>query len=107
MWELPGVPVDIGDVPETVALGLAGTWARNSRLVSRLARLDHAFTHRRVVYLPFLFRVEGRSTGGVGGSPRECDGATFRWARLRSEVKAMPLPAAQRRIVDAAFGPNQ
>jgi A/G-specific adenine glycosylase len=106
MWELPGVSVGAGDVPETLALGLAAAWARNPRLVSRLARLDHAFTHRRVAYLPFLFRAEG-ATGRAGISSPRSDGATFRWARLRSEVGALPLPAAQRRIVDTAFSPYQ
>jgi hypothetical protein len=107
MWEFPGASITAGEVPETLALQLAATWARGPRLVSRLERLDHAFTHRRVAYFPFFFRADGRAGRQAVGSPFERDGASFRWARLGSEVTTLPLPAAQRRILDAAFGPPE
>jgi len=107
MWELPGASIAAGDVPEALALRLATTWAHRPRLVSRLERLDHAFTHRRVAYLPFFFRADGRAHRRTVGSPFESEGASFRWARLGPEVTAMPLPTAQRKIVDAAFGPRE
>ena len=124
MWELPGAQLESGEVPETVATSLAATWAHRSRLASTLPRLDHAFTHRRVAYLPFVFRaagrapdggrpegraprgrLEARTPGDAGGSPPESARASFRWARLHSEIEEMPLPAAQRKILQAAFGP--
>jgi adenine-specific DNA glycosylase len=105
MWELPGTSIAAGEPPEALALRLAATWARRPRLVSRLDRLDHAFTHRRVAYLPFYFRAGPGGYRRSGASPFELDGTSFRWARLGSEVRTLPLPAAQRRIVSAAFGP--
>jgi A/G-specific adenine glycosylase len=114
MWELPGAPLAADDVPESVALGLARKWAPGYRLVSFLPRLDHAFTHRRVAYFPFVFRLESGGTGfsleegaltGIADSSGEAERRSFRWASLHSEIAAMPLPAAQRKIVNAAFGP--
>jgi A/G-specific adenine glycosylase len=103
MWELPGAALGAGESPGTVAQRLAANWARDAGLVSPLERLDHAFTHRRMAYLPFLFRSKRAFRPG-GGSSFESEGASFRWARLGSEVTALPLPAAQRRMLEIALG---
>ncbi|HEY7699202.1 MAG TPA: NUDIX domain-containing protein, partial [Vicinamibacteria bacterium] len=107
LWELPGAALAAGESPEPLAFRLAATWAGGARLVSRLPRLDHAFTHRRMGYLPFLFRSAHRAHSRGGSSCFESNGASFRWARLGSEVTALPLPAAQRKILGVAVGPWQ
>lgn len=117
MWELPGVEVVRGEggprkaaealARELLAYSGASAWTRSPRAMRPVA---HAFSHRRMRYHPFLFRVgkEGgdkeRGENGSGGHANEAadpaDGAALRWVDREARV-ALPLPAAQRRILEA------
>jgi adenine-specific DNA glycosylase len=56
--------------------------------VGQLPPIDHIFSHRKVRYTPFLFRVNGSK-----GVPQ----ADLRWI-TQEEAKALPLPTAQRTL---------
>ena len=99
MWELPGRTVEVEGGEEKVARalatelleGLGGDPVTPSDEVARLSVLDHAFSHRKVRYFPFLIR-----TGPVPApSPRE---ETLRWV-VPDQVDDLPIPAAQRKLL--------
>jgi adenine-specific DNA glycosylase len=58
-----------------------------------LPPLDHIFSHRKVRYTPFLFRVS--VSMGVSRSD-------LRWV-TQQEAKALPLPAAQRTLASRVW----
>ena len=121
MWEFPGVEVDAPETPESAAMGLA------QQLVTRAAApppgrddlpaprplpvVNHAFSHLKVTYRPFLFSglfpglfsgVASAGRGGEGSSGGGGDDADPQAGRLRwleeAELQALPVPVAQRRI---------
>lgn len=109
MWELPGVRAERGRRPREAAVRLArellavsggrevgeaeaeeGPGGGGPGRPRKLPPVSHAFSHRRMRYHPFLFRVKGRS-------PEEA-GPPLRWAPPGS-LGDHALPVAQRRIL--------
>ena len=101
MWELPGAGVPAAEVAETVARDLAGAFVHGSCFVAGLTPVDHAFTHRRVRYLPFLFTVPMSTARLV----EPCVG--IRWVEAGPAMAALPIPAAQRKILTLALETDQ
>jgi A/G-specific adenine glycosylase len=105
LWELPGIEVGeggkAGRAARRFAGGLlqAGGWKQGSRRLgrgTRLAPLDHVFTHRRIRYLPFLYRPEHL------GAPERAP-EPLRWVAA-AEARQLPFPAAQRTLLDRVDG---
>jgi A/G-specific adenine glycosylase len=103
MWELPGAVLP-GD-PREGALALAREligclggvpppWL--GERMAALPPLDHAFSHRKVTYVPFLIPVRGVAARRV----REHG---LRWVAW-GEVDSLPLPVAQRALLDQVQG---
>jgi len=112
MWEFPGLEVADGTDPGARIRELAGALLDEAGLSSvkeagcldgrgapvALPPFEHLFSHLRVRYLPYVFRVavpRGLSTPT----------GTYRWASARDAVD-VPLPAAQRTLwasVEAEF----
>lgn len=115
MWECPGREVPPGHDPGAVALELArelqpGTdggftghagGAPKERTPGGipLSPVDHAFSHRKVGYRPYLFLLPPGEKRGTGA--RRAEGR--RWLRF-GDLDQVPLPAAQVRILRQAKG---
>ncbi len=99
MWELPGRRIEKDEdraEEEARALGQAllatlGEERAEIRDVSRMQPLEHAFSHRRMRYLPFLLRTE------LASAPTG-DGRALRWV-VPGRTGDLPLPAAQRKLL--------
>ena len=105
MWEFPGTEPGAGESPREAAsrlarelLGLLGEaeaargegWIRGGSI--RLPTVSHAFSHRRMRYHPFLFRLDpGPDTDN---QPRPPVG----WVGVDATGE-LPLPVAQRRVL--------
>lgn len=98
LWELPGEEVRNGEAAAAAArraarAALAASHNRNRSAGPRLGRASalgvvrHTFTHRRMTYQPFRFRVRGPDAGPVAI-----------WATERT-LQDLALPAAHRRIL--------
>lgn len=108
LWELPGAEVGENEGPHDSAKRLAdsmvrsfvGTGRRDSvGAGTRLEPLEHVFTHRRLCYLPYLFRV------AVKRIPRGAS-HSLRWVEPDC-ARELALPAAQRTLltrVEEALG---
>ncbi|MGD8359960.1 MAG: A/G-specific adenine glycosylase [Gemmatimonadota bacterium] len=119
LWEFPTIEVEPGEG----ALGRALEWAREPGILGegelpgeemekvaveggvsldsspggpamcrRLDSVEHLFTHLRARYHPFLIRLSGERGPLAGG----------RYVSLE-ELEKLPVPVAQRRILDAAM----
>jgi A/G-specific adenine glycosylase len=116
MWEFPGMEFESPDdepggaanrgavVSRTLALqvltDMRDSTTANSQLEGEgvpLGALDHAFSHRRVQYSPFLFRCRTVATE-ERASPRE----DLRWV-TQDESDDLPLPAAQRTLASRVW----
>lgn len=88
MWEFPGEEASGDEPPETAARRAArgaGVDARGEPVA--LEPVEHAYSHFRGTYRPFLFRVREAGT----------ETEERRWV-TRSELEELPLPRAQQRI---------
>ncbi len=93
MWEFPGVEIDGGSCPREAAVGLLSRLGlRGAGEPLELERIFHAFSHLKVRYHPSLFRVRG---------PLAVEGC--RWVS-RADRERLPIPTAQRRILEATLG---
>ncbi|MDT8341059.1 MAG: A/G-specific adenine glycosylase [Longimicrobiales bacterium] len=90
MWEFPSEVLEGGVVAKGGRAGGASAPAPGDG--SPLPEVRHAFTHLRVIYRPVLARLPA-------GSPPP---AGCRWL-TPAEVGGLPLPAAQRSIVESAL----
>ena len=105
MWELPGVRVDAPQEAKTAAARLARELPGGAREAApvgeeppagrALPAVDHAFSHLKITYRPFLFH-EVTSTRDEA-TPGE-EGGSERWVD-EAELRALPIPVAQRRIL--------
>jgi A/G-specific adenine glycosylase len=111
MWECPGL--------ELASSGPSAVESAVWRLVSGFARagwmgealgdplvlptVDHSFSHRKMSYHPRLVRV-GESAVMDGEENPEGGGAgvALRWV-AEGELAELPIPVAQRKILDAAM----
>jgi A/G-specific adenine glycosylase len=98
LWELPGARVGSSRAARAGALSLArellGASGGPVGAPERLPWVAHAFSHLRMRYHPFLFRVGGMSEGSAGP-------LVLRWTPAE-ELDEPALPVAQRRILAAA-----
>jgi A/G-specific adenine glycosylase len=98
LWELPGVRVGSRKEARTGALALArellGASGGPVGAPERLPSVAHAFSHLRMRYHPYLFRVGGEGDEGAGPS-------VLRWTPTE-ELDELALPVAQRRVLAAA-----
>jgi len=106
MWEFPGAEVgasqDPGAVASAVARELYGALGGDPEGVelgrpTPLEPLDHAFSHRRLRYLPFRIRLAPASLPDRTLVPVE--GTGLRWVRP-GEDAGLALPAAQRKLLE-------
>lgn len=145
MWEFPGALCEPGESPREAAARVAARLidvfrgdasagadpaeavpGDMSPDVAPVARLEHAFSHRRHTYHAFRFtageEVVPRLTGGKAGStvggtdgrlpswidhewvPLQDDAGRAHSADLRNGLGGRPLPAAQRRIAERITG---
>ncbi len=89
MWELPGLettPAGAAAAARRLAAMFAGMPLPRSR---RLEPVPHVFSHKRITYHPFLFRLD---------RPRRGRSDTMEWAGPARRAR-LALPAAQRRIL--------
>ncbi len=114
MWEFPGGPVAAGEDPLEVARRVGRSLVSQSdgsRLerhsdcaavdlgpVQRLRVVDHAFTHRRLQYVPFLFRLSAQGPAPEGDSE-------LMWMDPY-EAAGVPIPVAQLKVLTQVFGPT-
>ncbi len=111
MWELPGVQVAESEEAGRAAAGLARELCGSQRESApggnefpegrALAAVDHAFSHLKVTYRPFLFyRVPATADEpATRDEPAtSADGTPQRWVDA-SELRSLPIPVAQRRIL--------
>lgn len=101
MWELPGRAVPGEEASEATAREMALSLTEGTpELAGSVEPLDHAFSHMRVRYMPFVFTVSTSDAGcGDGG------GDTLRWAD-RKAVEALPMSVAQRKILERVRAAN-
>ncbi len=116
MWELPGAQVHKSETPVEIAKEIAvalinspagasggdpGGVASASggriepTLIGHEKPVDHAFTHRRVRYIPFLFLATFKDDGPVW---RE----DLRWVDS-GEANLLPIPVAQSKVLSRIF----
>lgn len=108
MWELPGVTVEEPESPREAAVRLSGELGGTAEgsieggptLCRTLEPFDHAFTHLRVCYHPFVFRVERAAPTEAVHPELRGVGDTLRWV-APTELERLPLPAAQARILSS------
>lgn len=112
MWECPGTEVDsarraeVADAVTGLVFELVpGAWAGETegRLLA-LTTIDHSFSHRKVSYHPRVARLGGslaRATDPGGRSTCTEEGTELRWV-ADGELSTLPIPVAQRKILDAA-----
>jgi len=110
MWEFPGVEIVPLNDDSNEGMAAAAEAARNLALrlltsletparlplsvkAGELPLIDHIFSHRKVRYTPFLFRVSV-----ISGVPR----TDLRWV-TQKEAEALPLPAAQRTLASRVW----
>ena len=100
MWELPGAQVHETETPAEIAKEIAAAltnFAGGARVGDpvHLEPVDHAFTHLRVRYVPFVLLV-----------PFEGDGPTrredVRWVDP-GEADELPIPSAQLQVLSQIF----
>ena len=108
LWEFPSMKV-AGDGFEEACRAVARRWGvevPSARAAWRLLReVNHAFSHMRAVYRPLLVDCAARgsvsgvvaATQGYKDEEREC-----RWVEP-DRISSLPLPAAQRRILELAL----
>ena len=116
MWEFPGVVVAPEDDPafddlevllRAAADQLASRFGFTFRgPVVRLQTVTHVFSHLKARYHPFLFILTGRAAGGPRSTAGERDPSPVEstdphWRSL-SETVDLPLPVAQRKILEKA-----
>ena len=125
LWEFPAVEIGVGNATPTGGALRVGN-SLNKRCRARLEDLGvqlstrtlrfkvlpevrHTFTHLKAVYHPIL--VVGVRSGGAkairsdGPVPDEHEGdhnSEHQWV-LPDQVEHLPLPVAQRRILDLAW----
>jgi A/G-specific adenine glycosylase len=112
MWEFPARPFDPteGETPGAAAAGLLGSLGLHGApgegpdegpACRPLAAVDHAFSHFRVTYHPFLHVAPAP---GHDPAPEPAGkGGGARWVTAE-ELGSLPLPVAQRRILRLARG---
>ena len=117
MWEFPAVELEGGDALAEGPLELALT--EGWRVVAEresvtlptgspyrrvLPEVKHAFTHLKAVYRPMLVMGARDAAGHVtiGGDMREQVGDSERRWLAPGQIEAIPLPAAQRRVLISA-----
>ncbi len=92
LWEFPGAELGAGADPLSAAEAVLGALGLNgSASPFPLPPLAHAFTHRKVLYHPFLWRV-------LPGSEE----IPARWVEEGRVEEELILPAAQKRILSLA-----
>lgn len=114
MWAFPEVEVERSDDPAAAALGIAAELTLEPRGVEALPPCEHAFTHLKASYLPYLLHVGGVNGGCVSeegpgdagppptsSSPASEVGSEVTWVEL-SDPAGVALPVAQRRILESA-----
>jgi len=115
MWEFPGASVEAGDhraIPEAGIRKAARHLAeqlleQSSHRPSRLPPgkpilpFDHIFSHRKVRYIPVVFRWSGHHRREVRDPSGEEQGE-LRWV-TREESDELPLPAAQRSLASRVW----
>ncbi len=123
MWEFPGALAapreSAAGAARRVARALLGAGARVPTRPPRVARVDHAYSHRRHVYHAFRFRAPDGSAAAVypgrrisgsasGGATPTVHGAAA-WTALAwrepAALDAIPMGSAQRAIARAVAGP--
>lgn len=90
LWGLPEVPLHAGRDPDRMEKGLFEQWGMRIRIVRPLEAVQHAFTHLRMTYHPFLCRH-------VSGSPDA--EKVHRWVP-RERLSDYPFSAATSRILN-------
>ncbi|MFW5905189.1 MAG: NUDIX domain-containing protein, partial [bacterium] len=109
MWEFPGSRSD-GESPDetarrTLREALAAPLPTGDGVGRALPAVEHAFSHLKVTYRPFLYRLKATEAftprEQARAAPGPGAGGPARWAS-RGELGALPLPVAQRRILRLA-----
>jgi len=102
MWEFPGVEAKPQEAVEEAVprvlrhgMGIESIQECGATPVA-LPPVDHAFTHLKARYHPFLLRLPAVA-------PRKTPPDRHRWAGLRAIRDELPLPVAQLRILDSAL----
>ncbi len=102
MWSLPGAVAENGEEPRSAALRRAvalGATLQTESTVRSLPPELHVFSHRRVRYHPFLIGVESEAIPTLNVSSLT-DERALRWITPGRALAGLPLPAAQRRMVE-------
>ncbi len=116
MWECPGVELESSErvavesavshlVTRFVAEGWMGEAQGDPRDPMVLTTVDHSFSHRKMSYHPRLVRMPGPVPTSLEGGEDPTDrgtGTALRWVAER-EMAELPIPVAQRKILDAAM----
>ena len=117
MWELPGAVAGTREsaaaAARRVARALLGTRARLPRSPREIARVDHAYSHRRHAYRAFGFPAPGLAAAGNGSGPLPAAPASAipgsaEWTELAwrdlADLAALPMGSAQRALARAMEG---
>lgn len=102
-WEFPGRIVEEGeetvDAARRAARAVLDVASLGDHATPRIARIDHAFSHRRHAYEAFRLRLEA----SAACEPERGGWTAAAWV-ARGELDAYALPTAQRKIAAVAFG---
>ena len=94
MWEFPGGKQEPGEaIADTIARELREELAIEVAVEEELIRLDHTYSHKRLLFIVHLCRH-------LAGEPQALASQQVRWV-APAELEAFPFPAANARIIAA------
>ncbi len=94
LWEFPAIPMDpAGAAPGAIEAGMAETTGLTIRVVRRLTRIRHAYTHFTLSADVYLCRY-------VAGRVRLRQNPSHRWVSLKGLTR-LPMHKANHKFIDA------